>query len=126
MTRRTKVQLTSRLTPDVAYDTLALDGGVPVRTEPWPTYDKGAVDVVRQDEEAALRAIRSHLYFRYDYRPHQETECGQFEAELCDYFGCRHALATSSGTTALALAWRQATQPRLTLAIFGDDEWDWF
>ena len=47
---------------------LAIDGGEPVRREPWPTYDKGAVFVHREDEEATLRAVRSHLFFRYDYR----------------------------------------------------------
>ncbi|MFE3273571.1 DegT/DnrJ/EryC1/StrS family aminotransferase [Nocardia sp. NPDC059239] len=83
---------------------LALSGGDPVRHTPWPTYDRGAVCVHPEDEEATLRALRSHLYFRYDHRPHHETECAQFEAELCHYFGSGHALATSSGTTALALA----------------------
>ncbi|WP_245721714.1 DegT/DnrJ/EryC1/StrS family aminotransferase [Nocardia crassostreae] len=83
---------------------MAIDRGDPVRRTPWPTYDRGAVCVYPEDEEAAQRAIRSHLYFRYDYRAPQETECAQFEAELCEYFGSRHALATSSGTTALALA----------------------
>lgn len=83
---------------------LAIAGGSPVRRMPWPTYDKGAVCIHQDDEEAALRAIRSHLYFRYDQRPYQETECGLLEQELCGYFGCHHALATSSGTTALALA----------------------
>jgi dTDP-4-amino-4,6-dideoxygalactose transaminase len=83
---------------------LAVHGGEPVRRAPWPTYDKGAVFVQPEDEEAALRAIRSHLYFRYDHRPPHETECAQLESELADYFGTRHALAVSSGTTALALA----------------------
>ncbi|MGV9779807.1 DegT/DnrJ/EryC1/StrS family aminotransferase, partial [Streptosporangium sp. NPDC003464] len=83
---------------------LAVHGGDPVRRTPWPTYDKGAVFVHPEDEEAALRAIRSHLYFRYDYRAHRETECGGFEEELCRYFGSKHALAVSSGTTAIALA----------------------
>jgi len=83
---------------------LAIDGGVPVRTTPWPTYDKGAVCVYPEDEDAAMRAIRSHLFFRYDIRPYAETECGQFEQELCDYFGTQHALAVTSGTAALALA----------------------
>ena len=91
---------------------LALHGGSPVRTTPWPTYDKGAVFVQPEDEAAALRAIRSHRYFRYDHRPEQETECGQLEAELCRYFGARHALATSSGTAALALAIMAAGVPR--------------
>lgn len=84
--------------------TLAIDGGTPVRTTPWPTYDKGAVFVQPEDEEAAIRAIRSHLFFRYDYRPYAETECGQFEREVCDYFGVQHSLAVTSGTAALALA----------------------
>ncbi|MFJ6200111.1 DegT/DnrJ/EryC1/StrS family aminotransferase [Micromonospora sp. NPDC092111] len=90
---------------------LALQGGTPIRRIPWPTYDKGAVYVSREDEEAAMRAIRSHLYFRYDHRRESETECGQFEAELCHYFGTRHALAVSSGTAALALAIMGAAVP---------------
>ncbi|MFL6128873.1 MAG: DegT/DnrJ/EryC1/StrS family aminotransferase [Mycobacteriales bacterium] len=90
---------------------LAVDGGTPVRTAPWPTYDKGAVFVHAEDEAAALRAIRSHLYFRYDCRAQQDTECGQLEDELSAYFGSRHALAVSSGTTALALALMGAGVP---------------
>ncbi len=101
----------AQLVPDSAPAQLAINGGVPVRTDPWPTYDKGAVFVTLPDEEAALRAIRSHLYFRYDRRPHCETECGQLEAELCGFFGCRHALAVSSGTAALALSIMAAQIP---------------
>jgi dTDP-4-amino-4,6-dideoxygalactose transaminase len=83
---------------------LAVHGGKPVRVTPWPTYDKGSVFVRRDDERAAMRAVRSHLLFRYDCRPHGQTECGGFEEELCTYFGTRHALAVSSGTAALAVA----------------------
>lgn len=96
---------------DRPQDRLALHGGPPVRHSPWPTYDKGAVFVHPEDEEAACRAIRSHLYFRYDHRPQHETECGRFEAELCRFFGTRHALAVSSGTAALALALMAARVP---------------
>lgn len=94
----------SQKTTEVRPPRLAVNGGEPVRITPWPTYDKGDVFVHAEDEDAAMRAIRSHLYFRYDYRPQQDTECGRFEAEVCRYFGTRHALAVSSGTTALALA----------------------
>lgn len=90
---------------------LAINGGSPVRLAPWPTYDKGAVFIDSADEQAALRAIRSHLYFRYDYRSYAETECGKFERELCRCFGSKHALATSSGTTAPALAIMAADVP---------------
>lgn len=85
-------------------DRLAIDGGSPVRTVPWPTYDKGAVFVHPDDEAAALNAIRSHHFFRYDRRAERDTECGRLESDLREYFGVRYALATSSGTTALALA----------------------
>jgi dTDP-4-amino-4,6-dideoxygalactose transaminase len=99
---------------------LAIFGGSPVRRAPWPTYDKGAVFVHAEDEEAAIRAIRSHLYFRYDWRPIHETECGRLEAELSQYFGTTHALATSSGTTALALAIMAAgIPPGSTIALPG-------
>jgi dTDP-4-amino-4,6-dideoxygalactose transaminase len=74
-----------------------------VRTQPWPTYDKGDVFIDSADEAAAIRAIRSHLYFRYDVRPFCETEVARFEAAVREFFGCRHALAVSSGTAALAL-----------------------
>jgi hypothetical protein len=94
---------------------LALDGGAPVRRTPWPTYDKGAVFICPEDEAAALRAIRSHLYFRYDYRPQAETECGKFEQGLCRYFGSKHALAVSSGTAAIALSIMAAQFPKGSL-----------
>jgi dTDP-4-amino-4,6-dideoxygalactose transaminase len=94
---------------------LAIHGGDPVRRAPWPTFDKGAVFIHAEDEEAALRAIRSHLYFRYDRRPYLQTECGRLEAELCRYFGSEHALVTSSGTTALALAIMAAGIPHGSL-----------
>jgi dTDP-4-amino-4,6-dideoxygalactose transaminase len=101
----TKGDLLTAVTPSIIDDTpLAIDGGVPTRRTPWPTYDKGAVFIQPEDEEAALRAIRSHLYFRYDYRDYSETECGRFERDLCDYFGSRHALSLTSGTAALAIA----------------------
>jgi dTDP-4-amino-4,6-dideoxygalactose transaminase len=90
---------------------LAINGGPAVRTTSWPTYDKGAVFIHPEDEEAAVRAIRSHLYFRYDYRPQQETECGRFEAELCRFFRSRYALAVSSGTAAIALSIMAAQIP---------------
>lgn len=91
----------SQTLPEAA---LAMNGGERTRTTEWPTYDKGYVDLGDGDETAALRAIKSRRLFRYDNRPHGETEVGQLEKELADSFGSRYALACSSGTTALALA----------------------
>src|SRR5690348_4580605 len=83
---------------------LAIAGGRPVRVGPWPTYDKGDVFVHEEDELAVHDALRSRLYFRYDRRPIGETETGQLEAALRQWFGVPHALAVSSGTAAIALA----------------------
>jgi len=103
----------SRLLPEseTTRQRLALYGGAPVRNAPWPTYDKGAVFICPEDEAAAVRAIRRHLYFRYDHRAPKETECAILEEKLRGYFGSEHALAVSSGTTALALAIMAAKIP---------------
>ncbi|WP_197344212.1 aminotransferase class I/II-fold pyridoxal phosphate-dependent enzyme, partial [Ralstonia pseudosolanacearum] len=61
-------------------------------------------DLGRGDEIAALRAIESRRLFRYDSRPHGETEVAQLERELAEFFDARYVLACSSGTTAIALA----------------------
>lgn len=82
----------------------ATASGEPVRSKPWPTYDKGDVFVSIEDELAGYAALQGHLYFRYDYRGLAETHTGRFEARLRQFFGVRHALAVSSGTAALALA----------------------
>jgi dTDP-4-amino-4,6-dideoxygalactose transaminase len=84
-------------------DTLAIDGGTPVRRAPWPTYDKGDTLIGREEEEAAVRALRSQLLFRYDGRDRCDTEVGRFEAALEKHFGARHALAVSSGTAAITV-----------------------
>jgi dTDP-4-amino-4,6-dideoxygalactose transaminase len=83
---------------------LAIDGGTPVRAAPWPTYEKGDPFIGSAEEAAAMRVLRSGLLFRYDSRPHAETEVGQFESALREFSGSAHALAVSSGTAALALS----------------------
>jgi dTDP-4-amino-4,6-dideoxygalactose transaminase len=83
---------------------LAIAGGRPVRTRPWPTYDKGDVFITREDEAAVCSAIRARRYFRYDDRPFEQTCARHLENRLCEMFGARHALACASGTTAITLA----------------------
>lgn len=87
-----------------ASSSLAIFGGSPVRTAPWPTYDKGDAFISPADEAAAIAAIRSHRYFRYDDRPHEQTCTGTLERRLREAFGTQYALACASGTTAIALA----------------------
>jgi dTDP-4-amino-4,6-dideoxygalactose transaminase len=75
----------------------------PVRSTPWPTYDKGNVFVDHEDLHAPRRALENRLYFRYDHRHYSDTETGRFEDALRRYLGVEYALAVSSGTAAIAL-----------------------
>jgi hypothetical protein len=59
----------------------------PVRSAPWPAYDKGNVFVDHEDLHAPKQALENRLYFRYDHRPYDDTEAGRFEAALRRYLG---------------------------------------
>lgn len=83
----------------------------PVRTRPWPTYDKGFVVIDETDIEAVTNVVRSKLLFRYDYRDYHETVTGQFENSLRNYFEVKHVLAVNSGTSAITLALRALQLP---------------
>jgi hypothetical protein len=76
-------------------DTLAIDGGNPVRHKdfaPWPHY--------APDEIAAVtRVLESGCVNFWTGR-----ECEQFEAEYAQYVGVRHAITLANGTLALELA----------------------
>jgi hypothetical protein len=72
-------------------DKLALYGGHPVRTKPWPTYDKGNVILDDDDVSMVIDVIRSKRLYRYDNRPLHETKVGQFEIELKEYFQVQYS-----------------------------------
>ena len=94
---------------------LAINGGVPTRLKPWPTYDKGNVILDKEDERLVINALRSKLLFRYNNHSLDETPVGKFEKSAEKFFGIKHALAVSSGTTAIALA-------LMSLGLGKDDE----
>ncbi|MDX3386030.1 DegT/DnrJ/EryC1/StrS family aminotransferase [Streptomyces niveiscabiei] len=83
---------------------LAIDGGTPVRTTPWPTYDIGDTFLSTRDVAAAEAAARTRRYYRYDSRAVTDTCNGRLEARLREFFAVPYALTCTSGTTAIALA----------------------
>lgn len=84
-------------------DKLAINGGIPARSEPLPLEFPGAQQMDEEEVEAAARVLRSRSPFRYyGIDPQRETE--QFEGEFAAFLGTRHALAVSSGTGALHVA----------------------
>ena len=74
---------------------LAVDGGEPVRRAPFPTWPV----LGEEDVAAAAEVLRSGGLTSLTSRV-----VAEFEADFACYHGVRHALATSSGTTAIHLA----------------------
>ena len=74
---------------------LALQGGTPVRTKPWPgwpVWDRSAEDDI-------LAVLRSGNWYRG-----QGTRVTEFEKRYAELMGAKKCLATASGTTALITA----------------------
>jgi perosamine synthetase len=79
---------------------LALNGGTPIRTHPFPNVSGPEGRTLGDEEIAALeRVIRSG---QLNCTVGGETRA--FEAEFAAYYGVAHAVASSSGTSALHLA----------------------
>jgi dTDP-4-amino-4,6-dideoxygalactose transaminase len=74
---------------------LAIDGGTPVRSRPfpaWPIFGK-------EEEQALLRALHSGKWGRLD-----GDEVAQFERRFADFHKAKHAVAVVNGTVSLRVA----------------------
>lgn len=87
----------SRSGPTAPSAELAVDGGPPVRTEPFPPWPSIAEDEIA----AAVEVLRSG---RINYWTGEEGR--SFEAEFAAAIGAEYAVAVSNGTVALELALR--------------------
>lgn len=79
---------------------LALLGGAPLRSAPWPVWPP-VTEAIRQAALAALESGRWAIS-----GPHRGRDLAQrrFERAWADYCGVAHAVAVSSGSSALVLA----------------------
>jgi dTDP-4-amino-4,6-dideoxygalactose transaminase len=83
---------------------LAIHGGEPVRTKPFPAYR-----VIEEQEKAAVnRVLDSGILSRYLGCWHDDfyggPEVQALEKEWAEYFGVRHAIAVNSCTSGLYCA----------------------
>jgi dTDP-4-amino-4,6-dideoxygalactose transaminase len=76
-------------------DQLAILGGAPVRTAPFPGWPIHG----REEEQAVARVARSGFWGRFG-----GSEIAGFEREFAEYTGARHAICVTSGTVALRVA----------------------
>ena len=84
-------------------ESLAIDGGVPVRTAEWPPLIPGGSMYGEEEKRAAIEVIEARSPFRY-YGIEPLGKVDRFEAAYARYVGTRFALATHSGSTALSVA----------------------
>lgn len=90
-------------TVEHAMERLAIDGGIPVRTEPLPLEFPGIHYLGEEETEAAVRLLKSRSLFRF-YGVDLQGETEAFESEFAQWLGVRHAVAVTSGTGALNVA----------------------
>ncbi len=74
---------------------LALFGGPPVRTKPFPAWPVFGAS----EEERLLRTLRSGNWGRLD-----GVEVAEFEGRFAAMHGCAHGIAVANGTVALRIA----------------------
>ena len=82
---------------------LAINGGKPVRTKPFPPQYIGANLIGKEEKALVNKVIGAKSLFRH-YGANCLNMTGQFEKELSAFIGTRYALAVSSGSGALFCA----------------------
>lgn len=76
-------------------DNLAISGGTPIRTAPWPSWP-----VWDRDAESKI----AEMYRTGNWYRNNGNHCEEFESIYSKLIGTKHCLATASGTTALTIA----------------------
>ncbi len=82
---------------------LAIDGGTPIRTTPWPDFFPGGTEYGEEEKQAAIEVIEAQSPFRY-YGTNLLNKVDKLEEAYARFVGSRFALATHSGSTALSAA----------------------
>jgi len=85
------------------HETLAIDGGTPVRDKPLPWELPGAHWMDRQEQQMILKVLRARSPFRY-YGPDLQHMVDRLEQAYADRLGRKYALGVGSGTAALNIA----------------------
>jgi len=76
-------------------DRLAIDGGIPIRTKPFPPRIQMGIE----EERAVVEVIRSNALCRLD-----GTKVKELEQKFPEHMGAKHGAASTSGTSAIHVA----------------------
>ena len=78
---------------------LAIDGGIPVTTQPFPDPWLGPAAIDEAEIQAVTDVLRSKKIFRF--LDPDTSQCAALEKHFQDFTGCEYALAVGGGTAAL-------------------------
>jgi len=78
---------------------LAINGGSPIATEPFPSSMLGPAAIGEEEAEAVAAVVRSRRIFRF--LDHANSHCSRLERLFAEMTGCPCALAVGGGTAAL-------------------------
>jgi 8-amino-3,8-dideoxy-alpha-D-manno-octulosonate transaminase len=81
-------------------ETLAIQGGTPVRADPLLPGYPGGLLIGEEEKAAVMEVLDSQSLFRH-YGPRPLGRVAQFERAFAQAVGARHAVAVTSGTAAL-------------------------
>lgn len=82
---------------------LAIDGGAPVRTAPFPSTLHGIQEIGQEEIDAVTDVLRRQKIFRF-LLDDESSYASRFEEAYRRLTGRKHALAVTGGTTALITA----------------------
>ncbi|GAA0375818.1 DegT/DnrJ/EryC1/StrS family aminotransferase [Paenibacillus motobuensis] len=80
---------------------LAIDGGIPVRSEAWGSSYICTEEINEKEKEYVLRVLDKKRLFRWAPECLTDSETSKLENLYCERLGVTHALAVNSGTSAL-------------------------
>jgi dTDP-4-amino-4,6-dideoxygalactose transaminase len=83
---------------------LAIDGGTPVRKALLKAGFHGSSEIDQSEIDAVTSVLREKTLFRFLAEPESRSRARWIEEWYCAQLGQRHALAVSSGTSALVAA----------------------
>ena len=93
---------------DLSRPELALNGGLPVRTEPWSdnftTGEEEKLAVLRVLDKGYLSKFEGSHTPDPPFSFYGGPEVQALESEWCEYYGCKHSVSVNSATSGLYAA----------------------
>lgn len=83
---------------------LAIDGGKPAKSSPYPPNFPGGMAIDYREEEAVIEVLRSKRLFRYYGPGETQSKVLEFESQFAKRMGTEYSLGVNSCTHALMIS----------------------